>query len=109
MQLEDYIVETEDTLIIGEEEPTEDSVADKPVRFLTHFTIFDPAHDNTLVSLDELLEVNNSSFEAAGLVSPVYPNEEDAGQDLDTEVDELQRFRTSAILTFMVDYQDMEG
>ncbi|KAI0095061.1 S-adenosyl-L-methionine-dependent methyltransferase [Irpex rosettiformis] len=119
--LDEYILETEDAIIIGEDEPAE-GCKDKPIRLLSEFVIFDPAHGNTLVSIDELHKANNKHFEAAGRVGPVCMNEEDAGQDYEAELNDaqlndtqglycnqLQRFRTSAILSFSIDYGDQQG
>ncbi|KAI0686823.1 hypothetical protein BC835DRAFT_1309374 [Cytidiella melzeri] len=116
-ELDGCLIETRDTLIVGEEEVGEEA-DHKPVRYLTDFTMFDPTHRNMYVTPDELLEENNNQCEAIGKVGPLYVNEEDAGQDLEAEVDEakgsgklneLDIFRTSAISTFSIDYGDHEG
>lgn len=116
--MQDYLIETKDAIIVGEEDTTDGINDDKPIRLLTDFTIFDPAHANALVSLDELLQANDARFEAAGKVGPVYANEEDAGQDFEAETDEardakkpneLDNLRTSAIVTFYIDYGEDDG
>lgn len=85
---------------------------DKPVRSLTHFVIFDPRKQE-LISLDELYAgETHRQFEAFGTVTPVFANEEDAGQDDDYESGRrdrfVQRLRTSAIFNFMIDYSGDE-
>ena len=84
----------------------------KPVRILSDFAIFDPRHGRAfeLISLELLHDTAKTDhhFEAAGNVSPVYLNEEDAGQEdgvMDGEKPDLQRLRTSAIFRYFIDYQ----
>ncbi|EKM61513.1 uncharacterized protein PHACADRAFT_204683 [Phanerochaete carnosa HHB-10118-sp] len=79
----------------------------KPTRILTDFVIFDPGHDDELVSLEDLFDHTiDRSFEATGNVAPEFINEEDAGLDDDGFEDDLakQRLRTSAIFSFTLDY-----
>lgn len=83
----------------------------KPVRQLSDFVIFDPSPSRGFepLPLDLLHDPAgvNRQFEAAGCVSPVYLNEEDAGQEDGVEDDEKlepQRFRTSAIFRYFIDY-----
>ncbi|KAI0348187.1 S-adenosyl-L-methionine-dependent methyltransferase [Trametopsis cervina] len=111
---EDAILETADTIIFGEEE--RDEQAEKPIRLLTDFTIFEPARNNALVSLRELSAVNTRQFRAIGMVGPVHESEEDAGQELEVEGDEVnarrgytQKIHTTAIVTFAIDYNVDEG
>lgn len=105
------IKETRSTVIMGED--LDDLVDDdKPVRALTHFAIFDP-RTRELISLDELYAgETHRQFEAFGTVTPVFANEEDAGQDDDYESGKrdrfVQRLRTSTIFDFMIDYSGDE-
>ncbi|KAK7686546.1 hypothetical protein QCA50_010146 [Cerrena zonata] len=69
--------EREDYIVIGEDTAPNDEEDQKPIRVLSDFTIYDPKHGNQLISLWEL--ENNSGkahFRAAGLVRPVFVNEE---------------------------------
>ena len=94
-------------MIIGED--PEDYDTSKPVRLLTDFIIFDPGHDNELVSLNELLDANTDrQFEAVGNVLPVFVNDEDAGLDDDVESGSVQRIRTTSIFSFTMDYSSTE-
>ena len=105
-------------MIVGEDSGRDDddddeedsSEENKPVRVLSNFVIFDPAHGNEFVSLDELLNGDNSrQFEAVGYVAPMYANEEDAAQDDDVVKDaSKQVIRTTAIFDFMMDYTSDE-
>lgn len=118
-----YTPETADTIVVGEEEGTEGG-ADKPIRLLTQFVIFDPANGNTIASVEELDEINDKHFEAVGRVGPVYLNEEDAGQNYEAELNDaevegvpgpgqrdnkLQKLHTGTIFSFSIDYADEQG
>lgn len=119
--LMDCLLETADTIVVGEEEPGEDSNG-KPIRLLTDFTLFDTTHNNRHVSFQELLDENGVCLEMVGNVGPVYANEEDAGQDCEAEHDDaqfastsdlrtgqLQKFHTSEVVSFAIDYQQQQG
>ena len=102
------IVEEGDTVVLGED-------ADKPVRLLTEFEIFGPTDRLEYQNLETLhhLDSTLSHLEAAGFVSPVFLNEEDAGQedDLGDEFNlssRQQHLRTSPILQYVIDYQRMD-
>ncbi|TBU32705.1 S-adenosyl-L-methionine-dependent methyltransferase [Dichomitus squalens] len=111
----DEIQENEDTIVQGEDADDYLDEEAKPVRILSDFAIFDPRHGRgfELVSL-ELLHVTAGTdhhFEAAGNVSPVYLNEEDAGQEDivdNSKKADLQRLRTSAIFRYFIDYQAVD-
>ncbi|OCH84951.1 S-adenosyl-L-methionine-dependent methyltransferase, partial [Obba rivulosa] len=102
--------ERADLVIYGEDRGEDEDPTLKPVRILSDFCIFDPNHDMEVVSLDLLQQsdgVAGRHFEAAGLVSPEFLNEEDEGQEdgIDESQDfNFQRLRTSAILNFSFDY-----
>lgn len=104
-------MEASDTIVLGED-PEEDD-GGKPVRMLTEFVIFDPNHGNELVSLDALEELANGKpnqdFVVVGFVSPVFANEEDAGQEDDiandaSDSNNKQRLRTTSALSYSMDY-----
>ncbi|KAI0778984.1 S-adenosyl-L-methionine-dependent methyltransferase [Trametes elegans] len=87
---------------------------DKPIRALNNFSVFDP-RGFEMIPLG-LLDENTTSghhFEAAGVVSPVFTNEEDESQEdgLDSEDSgkQLQRLRTSAIFRYHIDYTDAKS
>lgn len=112
---EPYDREESKTVVFGEDPEEIDSVEDggkgKPVRILTDFVIFDPAHDDELVSLEDLFDTTISrQFEAIGNVAPEFNNEEDAGLDDDGSADATnkQRLRTTAIFGFTLDYNSSE-
>jgi DNA (cytosine-5)-methyltransferase 1 len=99
-------------VIVGED-PTDHSndhsinSQDKPIRTLTEFTIFDPRHQNELVSLSAVEEDDGKDrqFEGAGIVSPYFLNEEDEGQEEEDSGAGMnpKRIRLSAILRFTFD------
>lgn len=103
-----YDVERDDFVVYGEDpnDDPDDEEGSKPLRILTDFVIFDPAHGNELVSLGELLNGNaGRQFEAVGNVAPVFINEEDAGQDDDiVEESAKQMLRTTTIFNFTINY-----
>jgi DNA (cytosine-5)-methyltransferase 1 len=97
---------------------------DKPIRELYDFYIFDPRHQNELVSL-EALEIDDGvdrSFEAVGRVKAHFVSDEDDGQEdgLEDELEETgvdgrrgkgdgkrsdaRRIRLSTIMRATVDY-----
>jgi DNA (cytosine-5)-methyltransferase 1 len=97
---------------------------DKPIRELYDFYIFDPKHQNELVSL-EALEIDDGvdrSFEAVGRVKAHFVSDEDDGQEdgLEDELEEVggdgkrgkgdgkrrdaRRIRLSTIMRVTVDY-----
>lgn len=93
-----------------EEELGEDEDEDsKPVRVLSDFVIFDPRHDNELVSLDEIEKSDatmDREFEGAGNVRPLL-EDEDEDQDDDVEgQQDVVRLRLSAILRYWTDYKE---
>ena len=74
---------------------------------LTDFSIFDPTHDNELVSLS-LLEKGDPdmdrAFEGVGDAREFLLDDEDAGQEDDLGEPETTRIRLGAIFHFSVDY-----
>nr|ANR76343.1 DNA methyltransferase [Ganoderma lucidum] len=107
----DEIKEDAETVVQGEDPDDYGDGEGKPVRQLSDFVVFDPNPSRGLeiLSLDLLHDSagTHRQFEAAGWVSPVYLNEEDAGQEDGVEDDEElkpQRFRTSAIFRYFIDY-----
>ncbi|SRR5260221_12631905 len=93
---------------------------DKPIRELYDFYIFDPKHQNELVSL-EALEIDDGvdrSFEAVGRVKAHFVSDEDDGQEdgLEDELDDgrrgkgdgkrrdARRIHLSTIMRTTVDY-----
>jgi DNA (cytosine-5)-methyltransferase 1 len=97
---------------------------DKPIRELYDFYVFDPKHQNELVSL-EALEIDDGvdrSFEAVGRVKAHFVSDEDDGQEdgLEDELEEVggdgrrgkgdgkrrdaRRIRLSTIMRVTVDY-----
>ena len=109
------IAENENTVVLGEDSDDLASPADKPVRLLTEFEIFGPSNAYEYQGLDALhrSDLPCSQLQAAGFVSPVFLNEEDAGQedDLRDELDlasSQQHLRTSSILQYTLDYQQMD-
>ncbi|KAI0652489.1 S-adenosyl-L-methionine-dependent methyltransferase [Trametes meyenii] len=115
--LPEDVQEHRNTIVFGED-PLErlGSGADsKPIRALAEFSIFDATHQFELVSLDIFDKegpAQQNQYEAAGWVSPVFVNEEDAGQEdglVDNNNDQQQhngqmRLRTSTILRWTIDY-----
>ncbi|PFH48401.1 hypothetical protein AMATHDRAFT_5836 [Amanita thiersii Skay4041] len=86
-----------------EGDPCEDG--EKPIRFLTDFSIFDPKHRNEMISLAALEEDDgvDRHFEGAGWVAPQFVIEDVAQEDWqDTEPVYL---RLGAILRFSLDYK----
>ncbi|KAH9942756.1 S-adenosyl-L-methionine-dependent methyltransferase [Amylocystis lapponica] len=102
------IKEKASTVIAGEDQDDydNDSTDNKPVRILSEFCVFDPIHDMEVISLsllDDSDGVEDRHFQAAGYVSPLFLNEEDAGQE--DELDEnLQHLQTTAIFRWSLDY-----
>lgn len=91
---------------MDDESMDEDS---KPVRILSDFTIFDPRHNNELVSLVEIEHadsVMDREFEGAGHVRPLL-EDEDEGQEEDVDGQQcVARLRLSAILRYWTDYKE---
>lgn len=111
----DEIKEDAETVVQGEDPEDYRDGEGKPVRQLSAFVVFDPSTSRgfELIPLDSLHDPANThrQFEAAGCVSPVYLNEEDAGQEDGVEDDEKlgpQRIRTSAIFRYVIDYETMD-
>ena len=109
------IVEKSDTVVLGEDADDLASPTDKPVRLLTEFQIFNPSDGFEYQDLHAFHRSDSlrSHLEAAGFVSPVFLNEEDAGQedDLGGETDlysSQQHLRTSPILQYVMDYRRMD-
>ncbi len=107
----DELKEDAETVVQGEDPEDYRDGEGKPVRQLSSFVVFDPSPSRgfELIPLDSLHDSGSThrQFEAAGCVSPVYLNEEDAGQEdgvQDDEKQEPQRFRTSAIFRYFIDY-----
>ncbi|EGO05372.1 hypothetical protein SERLA73DRAFT_68986 [Serpula lacrymans var. lacrymans S7.3] len=101
------IRETKDFVVFGED-PDEDDDGSKPVRSLSDFSIFDPNHDNEMVLLTALEEddgVIDRHFEGAGIVAPIFENDEDEGQEdgLEEEL-EPQLILLGAILRYDFDF-----
>lgn len=104
------IRETQDLIIPGEdledEYGSDDEVNEmsKPIRVLSGFTIFDPKHQNELVSLNVMEEDDgvDREFEAVGYVVPSFINEEDEGQE-DGLDNEPQYLRLGALLRYLFD------
>ncbi|GBE88031.1 hypothetical protein SCP_1202590 [Sparassis crispa] len=108
------IKERKDFVVLGEDTDDEyEGTESKPIRVLSDFCIFDPKHGLQVVSLD-LLDAGDyvGHFEAAGFVSPLFLNEEDAGQEDGIDDDEpassLQRLRTSAVFRYTIDYAKVD-
>ncbi|KAI8998552.1 S-adenosyl-L-methionine-dependent methyltransferase [Trametes punicea] len=110
----DDVKEDANTVIFGEDPLERNGAADansKPVRALSDFSVFDPLGEFELISL-KLLDEESAQprqFEAAGVVAPVFLNEEDEGQEDGLDDEEVaqwkpQRLRTSAIFRYTVDY-----
>jgi DNA (cytosine-5)-methyltransferase 1 len=97
-----------DKLVIQGEDPDEDEDEEdsdqKPIRLLDDFAIFDPKHGHEMVTLDALEQDDgvDRQFEAAGLVTAYYENDEDEGQE-DGDTEPLY-VNLSAILRYSVDY-----
>ncbi|KAI1797446.1 S-adenosyl-L-methionine-dependent methyltransferase [Ganoderma leucocontextum] len=107
----DEIKEDAETVVQGEDSEDYEDGEGKPVRQLSAFVVFDPSPSRgfELIPLDLLHDTTSThrQFEVAGCVSPVYLNEEDAGQEDGVDDDEKrgpQRFRTSAIFQYFIDY-----
>ncbi|KAH9935023.1 uncharacterized protein B0H18DRAFT_1082741 [Fomitopsis serialis] len=77
-----------------------------PVRVLSEFCIFDPKDGYHLYSLDDE-NFNKHQLQAAGVVSPVYVNEEDEGQE-DGVDGSVQRFRTTDIEQYSLNYESRD-
>ena len=87
-------------------------------RFLTNFSIFDPAQDGEFVGLDDLPQSAENGgrkrSQAMGDVTPIY-EEEDAGQDSDYLANqegasaELQSLRTGDIKLLSINYAEEDG
>ena len=103
--------EREDFILIGEDLTTGgDNPESKPIRFLTEFVLYDPKRGNELISLSkfEVKNLNNRRhFKAAGIVSPVFMNEEDAGQE-DDEEQPVQRLRTMEVNRYYLDFTKID-
>lgn len=100
---------------------TNDNDNEKPIRELYDFYIFDPKHQNELVSL-EALEIDDGvdrSFEAVGRVKAHFLSDEDDGQEdgLEDELDgdgsrgkgegkrkDARRIHLSTIMRVTIDY-----
>ncbi|CAL1693859.1 unnamed protein product [Somion occarium] len=109
LERDDEDEERADLIIIGEDtEAVPEESNNKPIRLLSDFVIYDPKHGNELISLLDLENGDvDREFQAAGLVAPVFVNEEDAGQEDDEDVP-VQRLRTSAIFRFSLDYTQFD-
>lgn len=103
------IDEYDQDLIISGEEPFEPDATDKPVRFLTSFTIFDPRHHSEMVSLVELEEVDatkDRDFVATGFVSAfVEGDDEDEGEVEENEAD-MPFVRLGSLFRYYVDAEN---
>ncbi|KAG6878958.1 hypothetical protein C0992_006313 [Termitomyces sp. T32_za158] len=113
-------LESADLVIIGEDPfAVEDEEGDpnvKPVRVLSDFAIYDPKHGNEMVPLSSIEEDDgvDRQFEAEGVVSPYYQNDEDEGQEDDDENEdsnnsEAKLVKLSAILRYTFDYTETDG
>lgn len=109
----DEIRETHDLIIIGEDledeygSDNEVQEMSKPIRILSGFTIFDPKHQNELVSLNVMEEDDgmDREFEAVGYVVPSFINDEDEGQE-DGLDNEPQYVRLGAILRYTYNFTE---
>ncbi|KNZ81672.1 DNA (cytosine-5)-methyltransferase 1 [Termitomyces sp. J132] len=109
-------LESPDLVIIGED-PFADEDDDpnaKPVRVLSDFAIYDPKHRNEMVLLSSIEEDDgvDRQFEAEGIVSPYYQNDEDEGQEDDDDIEdnsELKMVKLGAILRYTFDYTETDG
>ncbi|KAF9245635.1 S-adenosyl-L-methionine-dependent methyltransferase [Melanogaster broomeanus] len=102
--------ETHDLLVFGEEPDVDDD--NKRVRVLFRFAFFDARHENSMISLDALHDLDGDhQIEGAGFVVAKYDVDEDEGQedDLDDEDDEPQFVHIPRIRDFFIDYQDADG
>ena len=70
--------------------------------------LYDPKHGNELIPFTELEEENSRRhFKAAGIVAPVFMNEEDAGQE-DDEEQPIQRLRTTEVYRYWLDFTKID-
>lgn len=110
----DEVRESESLVIVGEDNESSayDDAHHKPIRMLDDFAVFDPSHGLRLVSLGTMEDADgppDRQWEAAGIVGPVFVDEDAAAEFEDAEEDgeggsALQRVRLSAILRFTIDY-----
>lgn len=104
------MIENPNLVIHGEndnDELFEDDADDqKPIRVLDDFAIFDPKHGCEMVMLDALERDDgvDRQFEAAGMVSSYYENDEDDGQNDEAPEAQPLRVRLTAILRFTINY-----
>lgn len=101
------MLENPELVIEGEGQEDDDGDDQKPIRVIDDFTIFDPKHGFEMVLLDAL-ERNDGvdrQFEAAGMVTAFFENDEDAGQEDDgQQVFQPLYLRLSAILRYTFNY-----
>ncbi len=104
------MIEDPNLVIHGEndnDELFEDGADDqKPIRVLDDFAIFDPKHGCEMVMLDALERDDgvDRQFEAAGMVSSYYENDEDDGQHDEAPEAQPLRVMLTAILRFTINY-----
>ncbi|KAG6907943.1 hypothetical protein DXG01_006801 [Tephrocybe rancida] len=103
-------LESANLMIVGESEPDEDEPDAKPVRVLSDFAIYDPKHGSEMVLLSAIEEDDgvDRQFEAEGVVTPYFANEEDEGQEDDDE-QVPKMVRLGAILRYTFDYTESGG
>ncbi|KAG6836078.1 hypothetical protein H0H93_011621 [Arthromyces matolae] len=104
--------------VVGEDpfEHDDDPTA-KPVRVLSDFVIYDPKHRNEMILLSSIEEEDGVAreFEAEGLVSPYYQNDEDEGQEDDDASDsgniarQPKMVRLGAIMRYTFDPTETDG
>lgn len=104
------ILETSDLLVFGEEQDPPDD-GRKRTRTLSHFTFFDPHHENSMVPLDVLDEGMGGHHRVlgAGFIVAKYDVDEDEGQEdgLDVEA-EQQYIRMTPILRYFTRYREAD-
>jgi hypothetical protein len=100
-------------VVFGEDGPDESAPEDeKPVRVLTDFTVFDPKHNNELISLGVLEEeedISDRHVEGAGIVSAYVVNEDEGQEDDIDEPMETLYVRLGAILRFSIDFTQIDA
>ncbi|RDX51125.1 S-adenosyl-L-methionine-dependent methyltransferase [Lentinus brumalis] len=100
-------VETNSTIVFGEDPLERHDLTDKPVRILHDYVVFDPLNDFEFIPLDFLDDASQKGrgFEAAGFVAPLFlDDDDDAESDEEDSVQDLPRLRTSAIWQYSIDY-----
>lgn len=105
-------IQEEDVVIAGEDPTTTawDGNLDKPIRFLTHYTVFDVAQRFKYIPLDriELFDAAESKWGAFGTVLPTFRDPEAAAEFDDLNGDgenEAQRVQINTIKGFAFDYK----